>query len=180
MDLVEEISMSNGLVVEVWDDSRPIADDTTKVSIYVKVKVEVKPEYFAKPEHFEEVERIFGREIYFEYRIERTFVGNREKESFFKELLEDFKKNSMPYLARPKFPAGFAMSKYMDIQKRPYHYRHPALTESTMGSTFFDDGAGRERGNVNEFRTKHKCGEPAGSPGPDKSGNNRRIKEGIS
>lgn len=122
MDLVEEIPLPNGLTVEVWDDSRPVADDTTKVSIFFKVTVEVKPEYFACSGHFEEVRRIFGRELCFEYRIERTFVNNQDKESVFNKLLRDFKKHSMSYLARPGFPAGFAMSKYMDIQKRPYRY----------------------------------------------------------
>lgn len=127
MKLVEEILLSNKLVVEIWDDSRPIAIDTTKVALLITVNVEVKPEYFANREDFEQVQRIFGSEIRFEYKSERPFVNNREKESVSKELLEAFKKDSMPYLSKPQFPESFVLSKYVDIQKNPYKYRdYPA------------------------------------------------------
>ena len=42
MDLVKEMPLSNHLVVEVWDYSRPIATDTTKVELAIKIKVDVK------------------------------------------------------------------------------------------------------------------------------------------
>ncbi len=123
MKLVEEIPLPNKLVVEVWDDSRSIADDTTKVALLIKINVEVKPEYFPHLEHFEQVQKIFGNEIFFEYKIERAFVSNQEKMNVFKELLESFKKDSLPYFARPQFPESFVLSKHMDIQKNPYKYR---------------------------------------------------------
>lgn len=127
MKLIEEISLPNKLVMEIWDDSRPIADDTSKVALLVKINVEVKPEYFAHREDFEEVQKIFGNEIQFEYKLERPFVKNQGKEGVSKELLEAFKKDSLPYLSKPKFPESFVLSKHLDIQKNPYKYRdYPA------------------------------------------------------
>jgi len=124
MNLVEEIHCENGLVVEAWDNSRSIADDTTQVRLVIKTKVDIKKEYFSTPEQYDQVLKVFGPVIYFEYQKDRTFVSNKDKEDVFTELLEYFRRNSLPYIARPQFPARFAMSKYAEIQKRFYKYRH--------------------------------------------------------
>ncbi|MBM4271528.1 MAG: hypothetical protein FJ139_05140 [Deltaproteobacteria bacterium] len=122
MKCVEEILLPNELMVEVWDKSRPIAADTTKVELYIRIKVTLKPSYFIKHEHFELVKRIFGNEILFEHSIERTFVNNREKEAVFQELLDTFKRDLVPYLSKTAFPGNFALSKYWDIEKNRYKY----------------------------------------------------------
>ena len=41
MKLVEKIPLPNKLVVEVWDGSRSIAEDITKVLMLIKINVEV-------------------------------------------------------------------------------------------------------------------------------------------
>lgn len=122
MKLVEEIPLPNDLMVEVWDKSRPIAADTTKVELFIRIKVALKPSYFMKHEHFELVKRIFGHEILFEHSKERTFVNNKEKEAVFQELLSTFKRDLLPYLSKTVFPGNFALSKYWDIEKNRYKY----------------------------------------------------------
>lgn len=129
MHLVEEITLPNSLVVEVWDNSRPISDDTIQVRLIIKTKIDMKEEYFSEPEHCEQVKKVFGPEIFYEYQKERTFVNKNEKDRVFTEFLNDFKKDSLPYMAKPQFPARFAVSKYQEIQKRFYKYRH-LLNES--------------------------------------------------
>ncbi|HBH86346.1 MAG TPA: hypothetical protein DDY17_01920 [Syntrophaceae bacterium] len=114
---VEEILLPNGLKVEVWDTSLPIAGDTTKVELLIRIRVELQPSYFIKPEHFEIFRKIMGPEIVYEYSKKRAFVDNKEKDTVFRELIESFKKGSLPYLANPKFPQSFALSKYWDIEK---------------------------------------------------------------
>jgi hypothetical protein len=122
MELFEEIPLSNNLKVEVWNQSRSIASDTTKVDIYIRLKVDLKPSYFAEHKHYEKVRDVFGPEIIFEYRMERAYVNNREKDTVFRELLETFKKDTLPYLSNPIFPRNLARSKYRDIEKNPYKY----------------------------------------------------------
>jgi len=124
MNLVEEIQLANNLTVEIWDKSRDIAEDTTLVKLIIKAKIEIKPEYFSDPIHFEQVTKVFGPEIYFQYEKERTFVDSQDKETVFADLLDDFKRDSLPYIARGNFPARFALSKYDEIQRRYYKYRH--------------------------------------------------------
>jgi hypothetical protein len=63
-----------------------------------------------------------GMEIFFEYKKERTFVKDKEKDVVFQELLDNFKKTSLPYLSKSSFPASFALSKHWDIEKNSYKY----------------------------------------------------------
>jgi hypothetical protein len=122
MKPTEQIPLPNGLIVEVWDNSRPIAADTMSVKLLIRSKVELHPSYFIKAEHFELVRNIFGPDIFFEYTKERSFVNNSEKDTVFQELLNSFKKDSFPYLSRTTFPRDFALSKYWDIEKNRFKY----------------------------------------------------------
>jgi hypothetical protein len=71
-----------------------------------------------------------GTEIFFEYKGERAFVKDSEKNTVFQQLLDNFKKNSLPYLSRPSFPASLALSKYRDIEKSSYKY-NPFLRDGS-------------------------------------------------
>ena len=122
MKLFERIPLPNGLEAEVYDLSRPIAVDTTKVEMLIKIRVALRPEYFAAPAHFEQTRKVFGPEICYEYRTGQSFVANGEKEAVFGALLESFRKDALPYLSGGKFPGRFAMSRFMDILKNPYKY----------------------------------------------------------
>jgi len=125
MKLVEEIPLPNGLVAEIWDQSRAISADTTKVTLLVRIRLTLKKEYFSNPGQLRITQRIFGPDIYYELKKERTFVSSTEAGHVFRGFLEEFKRDALPYLSREKFPAGFARSKYLDIQKHPYKYGLP-------------------------------------------------------
>jgi len=122
MILVEEIPMPNGHIVEIWDKSVSIAADTTKVALLIRIRVELQTSYFTKPDHYELVRKIMGPEIFFEQKRERAFVRDKEKDVVFQELLDNFKKNSLPYLSKSSLPRSFALSKYWDIEKNSYKY----------------------------------------------------------
>ncbi|HET6460888.1 MAG TPA: hypothetical protein VFG29_08885, partial [Syntrophales bacterium] len=94
----------------------------TKVALLIRIRVELQRSYFTKPDHYELVRRTMGPEIFFEYRKERAFVKDKEKDVVFRELLDNFKKTSMPYLSKSSFPRSFALSKYGDIEKNGFKY----------------------------------------------------------
>jgi len=129
MNLVEKIDLPNNLVLQVWDKSRAIASDITKVELFIVINVAVKEEYFNDPEHFHQVVAVFGTEISYEYTKERTFVSTPDSKRVFDELLEDFRRDSIPYISRTDFPSRFAMSKLRDIRQHPYRYRHKGTTQ---------------------------------------------------
>lgn len=126
MELYERTVLENGLVLEIWDESRKIAADTVKVALAARIKVDVKKEYFASPEHYQTVLKVFGPEIMFEQKKERTFVDMAERETVFTNLLAEFKESALKYISSPKFPAGFVISKLTDILRNPYKYRDKA------------------------------------------------------
>ncbi|MBW2630624.1 MAG: hypothetical protein JRC90_02485 [Deltaproteobacteria bacterium] len=126
MNLVEKIDLPNNLILQVWDKSRAIASDTTKVELRIVIDVAVKKEYFSDPAYFQQIVAVFGQEISYEYTKERTFVDTRNGGKVFNELLDDFRKDSLPYISRTDFPARFAMSKLRDIRQHPYKYRDRA------------------------------------------------------
>jgi len=123
MTLFEQIRLPNGLVAEIWDGSRMIAADTTTVVVVVKILVALKEEYFKDPAAYQKTANVFGSEIIYEYRNERTFVHVGEREALFREFLENFKKDVLPYVSKEHFPKRFALSKYQEIVKDPW--KHP-------------------------------------------------------
>ncbi|MCK9274019.1 MAG: hypothetical protein M0P57_02900 [Syntrophales bacterium] len=123
MNLVEKINLPNTLIVYIWDRSRKIAADTASVAIEIIVPVEIKRTFFESPQDYEVLNNIFGSHIDFKYRKERSFVRVEDKDAVFNELLEDFKKDALRYLARPNFAASLILSRLSDIKKRPHRYR---------------------------------------------------------
>jgi hypothetical protein len=47
---------------------------------------------------------------------------DKEKDVIFQEPLDNFKKNSLPYLSKSSFPCSPALSKYCDIEKNSHKY----------------------------------------------------------
>ena len=132
MKLYERIPLSNGLTVEVHDLSRPIAADTVRVELVARIPVMLNPDDFAEPSQYERTRAVFGEEIVFEHRMERSFVSSEQKDDVLRTMLETFRQALLPYLSNPKFRTRFAASKYREILQNPYKYRqrqdHP--TES--------------------------------------------------
>lgn len=122
MTLIEEIRLPNGLVAEIWDDSRMIAADTATVVVVVKIPVTVKEEYFEDPADCRKTAKVFGSPIVYEYRNERTFVAAGEREALFDEFLANFKKDVLPYVSKDHFPKRFVLSKYQEMIKDPWKY----------------------------------------------------------
>ena len=123
MEPTEQIRMPNGLTAEVYDLSRQIAADTTRVEIIIRIGMALRPDDFAETSQYEQTCAAFGPEIFFEHRMVKSFVNNEGKEAAFHTLLEIFKRDALPYLSTPQFPTRFALSKHREILKNPYKYR---------------------------------------------------------
>ena len=122
MTLFEQIKLPNGLVAEIWDDSRLIAADTTTVVLVVKIPVALKEEYFEDPAACRKTAKVFGSPLLYEYRNERAFVPDGEREALFNEFVANFKKDVLPYVSKDHFPKRFVLSKYHEIVKDPWKY----------------------------------------------------------
>jgi hypothetical protein len=123
MKQIESINLPNGLSLDVWDASRQIAADTVKVELVIKVEVAFASSHFDEEDHYLKTRRVFGPAGCYEYRKERTFVPNAEAKTVFRNLLDDFKKDALPYLAQDNFPQHYSRSKYRDIVQNWYKYQ---------------------------------------------------------
>ncbi len=121
--LMESIELKNGLMLEVYDYSRPIASDTTKIELVVRMKVPLLEEFFHSRKDYLDTMNVFGQEITYEYRKERTFVNNEMKDSVLQELFSTFKSDSLNYLSHEDFARRFALSKLRDLRMNPFRYK---------------------------------------------------------
>jgi len=122
MVLYEKIPLPNGLTLEIWDYSRPIAADTTKVELVAQIEVEFAAAYFSKPEQYKKLVATIGQKDLYEYRKVMSFIKSGQKEAVFRELLEAFKKDALPYLSRDGFARQFARSRFRDVEQNWYKY----------------------------------------------------------
>ncbi len=133
--LIETITLPNGLILEIIDRSRPIAADTTQVVFVAQIVVTLDESFFSGREHYEATRKVFGPQLTYTYRKERTFVRTQDKDSVFSDLVETFKNDTMAYLSHRDFPRRFALSKLRDILSHPYKYSPPQSIETSGEET---------------------------------------------
>jgi hypothetical protein len=123
MNLIEEIILTNGLKLKIFDSSRPIAADTVKVEISFQTKILLKESYFENTEDYHQVRNVMGDELDYENKQERSFVLKKNEDSVRSDLINTFKSNSLNYLSSANFPQKMALSILKDIKKNPYKYQ---------------------------------------------------------
>ncbi|MBP7342297.1 MAG: hypothetical protein PHG54_02895 [Smithellaceae bacterium] len=133
MELIETIPLQNGLRLTIQDLSRRIAADTVKVEISIQMKVKVEESFFASSDDHRQLTDIFGDELTYEHKLERTFVSDAGRDAARALLLKTFKDNSLQYLSSPNFARKMALSLLRDIKGNPYKYRRAPLAEEPEG-----------------------------------------------
>ncbi len=101
--LVEKISLSNGLILEIWDYSRKLAGDRWLVGFLAQVGVEPEASHFSSPYYYEKFKEETDGKVYYRYRKERTFVPEDRVGELFKGMKESFLTAVKPYLSKPDF-----------------------------------------------------------------------------
>jgi len=129
MNLIEEINLDNGLILNIFDLSRRIAADTVKVEVFFQTKIFLKESYFANVQDYHQVKNIMGDELAYEHKMERSFVSSEDEHSVRIELISTFKNNSLNYLSSANFSKKMALSTLRDIKNNPYKYRRRAGSE---------------------------------------------------
>ncbi|MEN6621212.1 MAG: hypothetical protein ABFD50_06675 [Smithella sp.] len=130
MKLIEQIILPNGLMLNIFDLSRGIAADTTKVEVAFKINIDLKESFFQNFQDYQDVKRNFGEKLVFENKEERTFVKKDKCDAIREELINIFKKNLMQYLGTKNFDEKYARSLLRDIRKNPYKYQFKAVDET--------------------------------------------------
>lgn len=120
--LIEKVTLPNGLILELWDNSRLMAGDRWLVSLMAKVEVPVLPEYFSTLDHGEQAYRdlvdAHGDPLVFTQEKVRHFVDSSETKETIIGLCQRFKDNLIGYLGNPKFAPQYVLKKYGDLRDR--------------------------------------------------------------
>ena len=126
MELLEEIKLSNGLTLQIFDLSRAIAADTVKVELSMQMKISLEMAYFPDDSDYDQVKNIFGEELTYTHKAERMIVSKGNENAVREELISTFKNNLLNYLSAANFSQKLALAMLRDIKKDPYKY-HPHL-----------------------------------------------------
>ncbi|RUM88451.1 MAG: hypothetical protein DSZ24_03740 [Thermodesulfatator sp.] len=116
-ECVEVRELSNGLRLEIWDYSRRLAGDRWLVGLLVQIPIHPDPRFFSSPEFYER----FLREeevFYYRYRKERHFVDEKERETVFETLKENFLRAALDYLSHPEFAERFLRAEVPLYERR--------------------------------------------------------------
>jgi hypothetical protein len=120
--LIEKITLPNGLVLELWDESRPMAGDRWIVSLLARMEVPVLFEYFSAlndgEQAYQELINAYGDPLVFTQEKARHFVNERETNDVLTELCQRLKDNLIFYLGNPRFGLLYVMKKYGDLKDR--------------------------------------------------------------
>ncbi|MRR18090.1 MAG: hypothetical protein EG826_16710 [Deltaproteobacteria bacterium] len=123
MERIETIDLPNGLVLTIDDLTRRIAADTVKVEVCFQIKIDVLESFFAEASDYRKLTGIFGEQLTYEHKLERSFVADADCASVRSELLDTFKKNSLNYLSSPNFARKMTLSILRDIKQNPFKYQ---------------------------------------------------------
>ena len=124
--LVETIPLENGLVLEVYDGSRPVAGDRWLVSFQVRIEIPLKPDDFAgrDPEtpSFETLRQVVGEKVTYSFEKKRNFIDQKKKNEVFEGLKGRFLDATLAYLSSKKFPRNTILSRYGEIKRRTWSH----------------------------------------------------------
>jgi hypothetical protein len=117
--LLDRHLLKNGLTLELWDHSRPVAGDRWYVCLESRIAIPVRPETLP-PEleaQFDRVLGALGEEIIFTRQEARNFIAASEAPALLQDMQDRVLALAPGYFGRPDFPARFIRQKYAERQE---------------------------------------------------------------
>ena len=122
LKLIDRIGLPNNLILELYDYSRPVAGDRWLVGLLARIPIKVSKEDFASVAQdqrlYDEFIRDQGQTICFEMKKERNFIGQREKDQAFEQLLDELRQHALSYMGHRSFARRFIKQKVRDFEER--------------------------------------------------------------
>jgi hypothetical protein len=113
--------LRNGLTLEVWDLSRPVAGDRCQVVLEARIRIPL--EVMALPEDTPsrkaEIIAALGPELVYTRREERNFIAAKDVPSLLEEMETRLLALGPAYLGHRDFGVRFIRKKYQEYQEKP-------------------------------------------------------------
>jgi len=117
--LISKHPLNNGLTLEFWDYSRPIAGDRWFVLIEVRIAIPIRPDTLPPElrEQADQVKEALGDKIIFSHKDERNFISATEAPKILKDMQDRFLDMAPGYFGHPDFAARFIRGKFAEKQE---------------------------------------------------------------
>lgn len=114
--IIKTIDLENGQTLVISDLSRKISEDACVVVMKAKMEIKIGKELFCDTPlsdfKFQDILSILGDKLVYEYKIERNFIMDHEKDEVFDNIVETYIRNMGQYVAKPGFPGKFILKEY--------------------------------------------------------------------
>ena len=121
--LISTIPLENDLLVSFYDESKKIAGDRWQVVVIAIIQIVTDQVHFTRmdPEKRSEIIQVVGKQINYEKKLIRNFVGEKQKEEIVKAIFESFLQITRPYFSHRQFAERFVFKTYADsLEKRKW------------------------------------------------------------
>lgn len=116
--LIRKIELENGQTLKMFDLSRKISADAYVVTMQATMEIKVEPGLFDQEPisgmTIDEIRDTLGEKVIYEYRLERNFILDHEKDGVLDALVDTFMKNMGRYISHPKFAPKLVLKQYKD------------------------------------------------------------------
>jgi len=114
--LLGSISLENGLIISLYDRSRPVAGDRCLVQLLIDIPIPLDGIILdERPDSEDSVQAFlthYGPELHYQLTKTRHFVPKQDVDSALSELQKEFTSASLAYLHHPAFGKRYALKTY--------------------------------------------------------------------
>jgi hypothetical protein len=122
-NLLNTIYLENGLLISFYDGSKKIAGDRWQVIVTARIEIVMDQVQFTRMDTEKKIEiiQVVGEHIYYEKKLIRNFIGEKQKEETVTALYESFLQITKPYFSHSQFAERFVLKTYADsLEKRKW------------------------------------------------------------
>lgn len=112
---VDQIKLDNKQIIEIYDASRKIAEDTWLVALIFRMTIIIEKNMFKENisiSDYNKIKEKLGNSIIYEVRNERNFIYDHMKDNIMKEIIDSFLNTKLKYLSHLDFPEKFVLKKF--------------------------------------------------------------------
>jgi len=116
--LIEKVELGNGLVLEIWDESRKLVGDRWVVTMMARIEIPIHEGNFQGSKCLlEKTLNLLGDRIFYIQRKTRNFIPEKDVQEVFRQIKERFLETTLEYLSRPYFAIQFIKKNWEEIEK---------------------------------------------------------------
>ena len=119
--LIKTNVLKNGLILEIYDQSREIAGNRWLVKMAAKIDIPIDRLHLGdglnKQVDLNSLKKSFGNFVRYEQKSERNFIAEKEKDIVFDDLMSSFLTSTRRYLSHPNFAVRYAVKAYLRLKE---------------------------------------------------------------